>query len=353
MTNIHFYWFAPTNGDGQYLGTAKPEREANLENMVKVARAAENAGFEGILIPTGIPYLDSWMVGSAIVHHTKKLRPLVAFRPGFIAPTVASKLAATLDQFSNGRLLVNVVTGGSQKELAQDGDYTEHDERYERTAEFLDVIKKTWKKTSVTYKGEFFETTDAKLFPPLKQEGGIPIYFGGSSEIAKNIAAEHANVFLQWGEPVAQVKAQIEDVKARAEKFGRTLEYGVRLHIVVRETEEEAWKAAYNIISKIDKNVQQSIQSIKEGSDSIAQQRMTEIVANTDRFDKYSWTGIGQVRKGAGTAIVGTPDQVKEALEDYYIDAGVTHFILSGFPHAEEATRFGELVLPKFNKVHA
>lgn len=351
MTNVHFYWFAPTSGDGAHLGTAKPEREANLENILKVAQAAENAGFEGILIPTGVPYLDSWMVGSAIVHHTKKIRPLVAFRPGFIAPTVAAKIASTLDQFSDGRLLVNVVSGGSKKELAQDGDYTEHDERYERTGEFLEVVKKTWQEESVTHKGEFFETTDAKLFPPLKQQGGIPLYFGGSSHIAKNIAAEHADVFLQWGEPVAQVKAQIEDVTQRAASFGRTLQYGVRLHIVVRETEAAAWEAAHDIISKIDKNVQQNIQSIKEGSDSVAQQRMTEIAASTDRFDKYSWTGIGQVRKGAGTAIVGTPEQVKEALQDY-VDAGVTHFVLSGFPHAEEATRFGELVLPKFNEVH-
>lgn len=351
MTNVHFYWFAPTSGDGEHLGTAKPEREANLENITKVAQAAEEAGFEGILIPTGVPYLDSWLVGSAIVHHTKKIRPLVAFRPGFIAPTVASKIATTLDQFSNGRLLVNVVTGGSQTELAQDGDYTAHDERYERTGEFLDVIKKTWEQNSVTHKGKFFETTNAKLFPPLKQEAGIPIYFGGSSDIAKDIAAEHADVFLQWGEPVAQIKAQIEDVKARAAQRGRTLEYGIRLHIVVRETEEAAWEAAHNIISKIDQNVQQSIHSLKEGSDSTAQQRMTEIASTTDRFDKYSWTGIGKVRKGAGTAIVGTPAQVKEALQDY-VDVGITHFVLSGFPHAEEATRFGELVMPQFNEIH-
>ncbi|MGN5455278.1 MAG: LLM class flavin-dependent oxidoreductase [Candidatus Kurthia intestinigallinarum] len=350
MTNTHFYWFAPTNGDGEFLGTEKPQRPANLETITQVAQAAEDAGFEGILIPTGVPYLDSWAVGSAIVHHTKKIRPLVAFRPGFISPTVASKLAATLDQFSDGRLLVNVVTGGSQTELAKDGDYTEHGERYERTGEFLDVIKKTWQEDSVTHKGEFFETTDATLFPPLKQQAGIPIYFGGSSDIAKEIAAEHADVFLQWGEPVARIGEQIQDVKARAEKYGRTLEYGIRLHIVVRDTEEEAWAAAHHIISQIDTDVQQSIQQIKSGSDSVAQQRMTEIAAKTDRFDKYSWTGIGKVRKGAGTAIVGTPDQVKEALDDY-VNVGITHFVLSGFPHAEEATRFGKDVLPKFNPV--
>lgn len=350
MTNVHFYWFAPTSGDGEFLGTEKPQYEANLENVVKVAQAAEEAGFEGILIPTGVPYLDSWIVGSAIVHSTKKIRPLVAFRPGFIAPAVASKIAATLDQFSNGRLLVNVVTGGSQKELAQDGDYTSHEDRYKRTGEFLEVIKKTWSEPSVTHKGEFFETTEAKLIPELHQKDGIPVYFGGSSDIAKDIAAEHADVFLQWGEPVAQIKEQIEDVKQRAEKLNRTLEYGIRLHIVVRETEEEAWAAAHHIISKIDTDTQKNIEDIKSTSDSVAQQRMTEIASQTDRFDKYSWTGIGKVRKGAGTAIVGTPAQVEEALQDY-VNVGITHFVLSGFPHADEATRFGKDVLPRFNAV--
>lgn len=350
MTNVHFYWFAPTSGDGEFLGTEKPQYEANLENVVKVAQAAEEAGFEGILIPTGVPYLDSWIVGSAIVHSTKKLRPLVAFRPGFIAPAVASKIAATLDQFSDGRLLVNVVTGGSQKELAQDGDYTSHEDRYKRTGEFLEVIKKTWTEPAVTHKGEFFETTEAKLIPELHQKGGIPVYFGGSSDIAKDIAAEHADVFLQWGEPVAQIKSQIEDVKQRAEKLNRTLEYGIRLHIVVRETEEEAWAAAHHIISKIDTNTQKTIEDIKSTSDSVAQQRMTEIASQTDRFDKYSWTGIGKVRKGAGTAIVGTPAQVEEALQDY-VNVGITHFVLSGFPHADEATRFGKDVMPRFNAV--
>ncbi|OCS84631.1 LLM class flavin-dependent oxidoreductase [Caryophanon tenue] len=350
MTTPHFYWFAPTNGDGEFLGLQKPQREPSLEYLVEVAQATEEAGFEGILIPTGIPYLDSWMVGSAIIHNTKKIKPLVAFRPGFVAPTVAAKMSATLDQFAKGRLLVNVVTGGSQKELGQDGDFTEHGDRYARTGEFLDVITKSWAGETFSHEGKFFETKDAQLVPPLYQENRIPVYFGGSSDSAKEIAAQYSDVYLQWGEPVAQVKEQIEDVKARAEKLGRTLEFGIRLHIVVRETEEEAWQAAYHIISEIDDNVQEKMKNVFEETDSVAQKRMTEIARDTDRFDKYSWTGIGQVRKGAGTAIVGTPAQVEEALRDY-MDVGITHFVLSGFPHVEEARRFGQDVLPRFEAV--
>lgn len=350
MTKTHFYWFAPTNGDGEFLGLEKPQREATLDYLIEVAKATEEAGFEGILVPTGIPYLDSWAVGSAIIHHTNHIKPLIAFRPGFIAPTVASKLAATLDQFAKGRLLVNVVTGGSQQELAQDGDFTNHENRYNRTNEFLDVITKTWQEEVVSHKGEFFDIKNHKLNPSLYQKEGIPIYFGGSSDSAKEVAAKYANVYLQWGEPVAQVKEQIEDVKERAIKYNRTLEFGVRLHVVVRDTEEEAWEEAYHIISKIDDSVQKKIQEVFSETDSIAQKRMTKVALQGDRFDKFSWTGIGKIRKGAGTALVGTPAQIEEALNDY-VEAGVTHFILSGFPHVEEARRFGQHVLPRFTTI--
>jgi len=350
MSNVHFYWFAPTNGDGEFLGLARPQREPTPEYLIEVAQAAERAGFEGMLVPTGIPYLDSWLVGFAIAQHTRRIKPLVAFRPGFIAPTVAAKLSATFDRFTKGRLLVNVVTGGSPKELGQDGDFLDHDERYERTREFLDVILKCWTGETFSHKGRFFEVRDAQLVPPLHQPGRIPIYFGGSSDIAKEIAARYADVYLQWGEPVAQVKAQIEDVRSRAARYGRAPEFGVRLHVVVRDTEREAWDAAYRLISRIDEDVRRKMDRVFEETDSVAQRRITELVRQGERFDKCTWTGIGKIRKGAGTALVGTPDQIEEALQDY-IDAGVTHFILSGYPHAEEALRFGDDVLPRFAKI--
>lgn len=343
----HFYWFAPTNGDGRYLGLKQPEREPTFEYLVDVAQTAEKAGFEGILIPTGIPYLDSWLVGSAIIHKTKYIKPLIAFRPGFVSPTVASKMAATLDQFSKGRVLVNVVTGGSEKELAQDGDYLSHQQRYERTDEFLTVVKETWRGESFHHDGEFFNVTEGKLIPTLYQEKGIPIYFGGSSDVAKEIAAKAADVYLQWGEPIASIQEQIQDVENRAKKYNRQLEYGIRIHIVVRDTEQEAWDAAYNIISKIENPVQSNLNRYYETVDSVAQKRMNVLTAENERFDQYSWAGIGKIRKGAGTAIVGTPEQVKAGLQAY-IDIGVTHFILSGFPHKEEAEIFGEKVLPLF-----
>ena len=346
---VHFYWFAPTNGDGEFLGLKVPDRKPTLDYIIQVAQTAEKAGFEGILIPTGIPYLDSWLVGSAIIHNTEKIKPLIAFRPGFVAPTVAAKMSATLDQFSEGRILVNVVTGGSAKELGQDGDFLEHDDRYRRTDEFLEVIKKAWAGEEFDYQGEYFMIKQGKLIPPIHQSPNIPIYFGGSSDIAKEIAAKSADVYLQWGEPVEQIKQQIEDVKQRAKKYGRELEYGVRIHIVVRHDEKEAWEAANHIISKIDQSVQNNMNHYYETTDSVAQKRMNELTKQGDRFDKYGWSGIGRIRKGAGTALVGTPEQIREGLQEY-INAGVTHFILSGFPHFEEASRFGETVLPLFKE---
>ncbi|WP_019123069.1 LLM class flavin-dependent oxidoreductase [Brevibacillus massiliensis] len=345
---IHFSWFVPTNGDGEYIGLARPEREATLDYLGKVAQAAEAAGFSGILIPVGAPFLDSWMVASAICQCTSKISPLVAFRPGFVAPTLAAKMAATLDQFSGGRLWVNVVTGGSPSEQGQDGDFLEHDRRYQRTDEFLTIVRKLWQESSVSFEGEFFSVRNAALYPSNYQRRQLPVYFGGSSEAAKEVAAKHADVYLQWGEPVEEVRRQINDVKRRAAAYSRQLEFGVRIHVIVREGEEEAWAAANRLISRIDPVVEQRMQDYYRRADSVAQQRMSQLLEGAMRFGKHKWAGIGRVRKGAGTAVVGTPEQVKEGLMEY-VDAGVNHFILSGFPHLEEAERVGNLVLPLFS----
>ncbi|MBO1578748.1 LLM class flavin-dependent oxidoreductase [Bacillus sp. XF8] len=344
---IQFYWFAPTSGDGQYVGTQKPERPPTLDYLVSIAQKAEEAHFDGILIPTGTPYLDAWMVGSAIIHATKSISPLVAFRPGFISPTVAAKMASTLDEFSRGRLMVNFVAGGSSVELGQDGDFLEHDLRYERADEFLDIITNLWKGQLVDYQSNFYKVEKANLIPKNYQNRNLPIYFGGSSHAAKEVAAKYANVYLQWGEPANEIRQQLQDVQERAKAYNRSLEFGIRIHIIVRDTEEEAWKAAHHLLSEVNTKVKNKMSTYYKEADSVAQKRMNDLLTGDYRFGKYKWAGIGTVRKGAGTAIVGTPKQVREGLQEY-IDLGVTHFILSGYPHLEEVERFGELVMPLF-----
>jgi alkanesulfonate monooxygenase len=344
--SIQFYWFAPSNGDGSRIGLKKPERAPTLDYLVKVARTVEEQGFDGILVPVGIPFLDSWMVGSAIVHHTSRLKPLIAFRPGFIAPSLAAKMASTLDQFSAGRLTINVVTGGSPYELGQDGDFTGHDERYTRTDEFLTVVRKLWDQSVVDHEGNYFKLSQSTLIPAHYDGRKPPIYFGGSSPAALEVAAKHADVYLQWGEPLAEVKKQIEELRRRAEKYGRfDIELGIRIHVIVRDTEEEAWAAARLLLEDIEPEVEARMANYFKEADSVAQTRMNELLKGDYRFDKNKWAGIGRVRKGAGTAVVGTPQQVWEGLKEY-MELGVTHFILSGFPHVEEAERFGRTVLP-------
>lgn len=345
---VRFSWFTPTNGDGERIGLTKPEREPDLDYIVAVAKTAERVGFDGILVPVGTPFLDSWMVGSAVVHHTSKIRPLIAIRPGFIAPALSAKMAATLDQFSGGRIDINIVTGGSPYELGQDGDFLSHDERYSRTSDFMNVLRKLWEEKQVDYEGPFYAVKDAVLIPRNKQPK-IPVFFGGSSDAGKEVAARHGDVYLQWGEPVEEVRRQIEDVRARAGKYGRTLEFGIRIHVIVRETEKEAWEAADRLVSDIDPAVEQRMKQYYREADSVAQSRMNRLLQGDYRFDKFKWAGIGRVRKGAGTAVVGNPEQVREGLQEY-VDIGVTHFILSGFPHLEEAERTGQLLLPLFEK---
>ncbi|MED4599784.1 LLM class flavin-dependent oxidoreductase [Paenibacillus validus] len=343
---LHFSWFTPTNGDGERIGLKKPEREPNLNYIVEVARASERAGFDGILIPVGTPFLDSWMVGSAVVHHTSTIRPLIAIRPGFIAPSLSAKMAATLDRFSGGRIDINIVTGGSPSELGQDGDFLPHDKRYERTEDFMEVLWKLWEEEKTDYEGPYFSLKDAQLVPRNIQSK-IPAYFGGSSDAGKEAAARYGDVYLQWGEDAREVAEQIEDVRSRAGKYGRTLEFGIRIHVIVRDTEKEAWEAADKLVSDIDPSVELRMSEYYREADSVAQQRMNRLLQGDYRFGKHKWAGIGRVRKGAGTAVVGNPEQVREGLQEY-IDIGVTHFILSGFPHLEEAERVGQLLLPQF-----
>lgn len=347
MSRIHFSWFTPTNGDGAHIGLSKPEREPSLDYVIKVAQAVEKSGFDGILVPVGTPYFDSWMVGSAIVHHTTTLRPLIAIRPGFIAPSLSAKMASTLDLFSGGRIDINIVAGGSAHELAQDGDFVDHDVRYERGDDFMEVMNKLWEGDHVDHTGPHYSIKDGVLIPKNIQRK-IPAFFGGSSDAGKESTAKYGDVYLQWGEPVEEVRAQIEDVRRRAAAYGRELEYGVRIHVIVRDTEEEAWAAADKLVSIVDPAVEARMREYYQTADSVAQSRMSVLLQGDFRFGKFKWAGIGRVRKGAGTAVVGTPEQVREGLQEY-IDVGVTHFILSGFPHLEEAERVGATVLPLFN----
>lgn len=346
--NLNLFWFLPTHGDGRYLGTTEGGRAVDLPYLQQIALAADNLGYYGVLIPTGKSCEDSWLVASALAPVTKTLRYLVAVRPGLQPPSLAARMAATLDRLSGGRLLINVVTGGDPVENKGDGIFLSHEERYTVTREFLEVYSRLMKGEKVDFAGEHIRVEGAEiLFPPV-QEKGPPLYFGGSSDAAIDVAANQIDTYLTWGEPVEQVAEKLAVVRQRAQESGRTLSYGIRLHVIVRETEEEAWAAADRLISHLDEETIAAAQKIFARMDSAGQARMSALHQGSReslRIAPNLWAGVGLVRGGAGTALVGNPQQVADRIREYQA-LGIGNFIFSGYPHLEEAHRFAELVMP-------
>jgi alkanesulfonate monooxygenase len=353
-SHANVLWFLPTHGDGRYLGTAVGGRDVNLNYLRQIAQAADDLGYYGVLLPTGRSCEDSWVVASALAPLTERLRFLVAVRPGLQSPTVAARMTATLDRISAGRLLINVVTGGDPIENKGDGIFLSHDERYAVTREFLAVYRELLAGGVVNYRGEHIAIEDGRLMYPPVQRPHPPLYFGGSSESANRVAAETIDKYLTWGEPPAQVAEKINHVAALAEDKGRRLSFGIRLHVIVRETKAEAWQAADDLISHVSDDTIASAQTIFARMDSVGQQRMAQLHrGRRDRLEVSPnlWAGVGLVRGGAGTALVGDPETVAERMKEY-IALGIDTFILSGYPHLEEAYRFAELVFPLLPLAH-
>jgi alkanesulfonate monooxygenase len=342
------YWFLPSSGDSRYLGQTKYGRLVTNDYLRQVAVAADSLGYDGLLIPTGVGCEDPWVTASTLAPATQRLRLLLAFRPSLLLPGVAARMAAALDRASGGRLQVNIVPGGDATELAADGVRLTHDDRYAQADEFLQVWKQLLTGRKTDFDGKYFQIKGARnLFAPVQQPHP-PVYFGGSSPAAHAFAARHADVYLTWGEPPAAVAEKIADVRARAAALGRTVSFGIRLHVIVRETQAEAWQAASELISRLDDATIAKAQQHFASMDSEGQRRMAAL--HGGRRDQLEispnlWAGVGLVRGGAGTSLVGDPDIVGARLKEY-ADLGVDTFVLSGYPHLEEAYRFAELVFP-------
>lgn len=345
---LDILWFIPTHGDGRYLGTNTGGRAADHTYFQQVAQAADRLGYTGVLLPTGRSCEDPWITAAALASVTKNLKFLVAVRPGLMQPAVAARMASTFDRLAEGRLLINVVAGGDPYELAGDGLFISHDERYEATNEFLDIWRSLLKGETVTYSGKHLKTENGRLLFPPAQHPHPPIYFGGSSKAGQETAAKHADVYLTWGEPPHLVKEKIQSVKRQAEKEGRNVRFGIRLHVIVRETEQEAWQAANRLISYLDDETIAAAQNAMKRTDSSGQKRMVQLHQGNRTNLEISpnlWAGIGLVRGGAGTALVGDPETVASRIKEY-ADLGIESFIFSGYPHLEEAYHFAEKVFP-------
>jgi alkanesulfonate monooxygenase len=349
MRNMDVLWFIPTHGDGRYLGTSIGGRALTPEYMQQLAGAIDSLGFTGALLPTGRSCEDAWITASSLIAVTQRMKFLVAIRPGISSPGMAARMAATFDRISKGRLLINVVTGGDPAELAGDGLHLSKDDRYALTDEFLSVWRDVMRGEVVDFAGQHLTIQGSKLLFPPVQSPYPPLYFGGSSPAAKRVAAKHVDLYLTWGEPPAQVAEKIAEVRQLAAEYGRTVRFGIRLHVIVRETESQAWEAANQLIKHLDDRTIAAAQSALGRSDSEGQRRMMQLHNGSRANLEISpnlWAGVGLVRGGAGTALVGDPDTVAARMLEY-ADLGIDTFIFSGYPHLEEAYRVAELLFPK------
>ena len=346
------FWFLPTSGDTRYLGTSDFGRAPTNAYMRQIAVTAEHLGYDGLLIPTGSSCLDPWVTAASLAPITQRIKLLVALRTSLGAPVSTARQAATLDQALGGRLLLNVVPGGDAAELAADGIFLDHDARYAHAAEFLTIWRRLLSGETVDFEGEHFKIEQARNYFPPVQKPYPPLYFGGSSNAAHELVASQLDAYLTWGEPPQAVAEKFADVRARAARHGRQVKLGVRLHVIVRETNEEAWADAARLISKLtDEDIAKSQASFAR-MDSVGQARMAAL--HGGRRDKLEvapnlWVGVGLVRGGAGTALVGDAATVAERLQEY-VDLGADTFVLSGYPHLEESIRFAELVFPLLGK---
>ncbi|MGW4408576.1 LLM class flavin-dependent oxidoreductase [Nonomuraea sp. NPDC004702] len=358
---MRFHWFLPTTGDGHDVRSAitttdayRPSaRPATVAYLTQVARAAEQAGFEAALTPVGAGCPDPWIVCAALAQHTERLRLLVAFRTGYALPTLLAQQAQSFQEISGGRLLLNVVTGGDPVEQRAYGDFLDHDARYARTGEFLHVLRRAWDGAPFDHHGEHYRVESGGLPAPLDPRP--PLYFGGASPAAEQVAARHADVVLMWGEPPQAVAERVARLRTLSAAHGRTLGYGLRVHVIARDTNEAAWAEADRLLTGMDPGRIAEAQRRFARYDSVGQRRMVDLHAGGTReleIHPGLWAGVGLVREGAGTALVGSYDEVAAMFHEYAA-AGVEEFVLSGWPHLEEAYRVGEHVLPRVPRTAA
>jgi alkanesulfonate monooxygenase len=353
--SLRFHWFLPTSGDGRDIvggghgvatGAAGAVRPASLAYLGQIARSAEQLGFEAALTPTGAWCEDAWLATAMLTEVTERLKFLVAFRPGLISPTLSAQMAATFQRYSKGRLLLNVVTGGEAAEQRAYGDFLDKAARYQRCGEFLDIVTRLWHGETVTTDGAHLRVDGAKL---SRLPDPVPdLYFGGSSAHAGPVAARYTDVYLTWGEPPDAVAAKLRWMEGLAAEAGRTLRYGIRLHVIARDTAAEAWQQAERLIENVDPAAVRKVQEGLARSESEGQRRMRELHGGSmDNLEVAPnlWAGVGLVRGGAGTALVGSHTEIADRIEEY-AKLGISEFILSGYPHLEEAYWFGEGVLP-------
>jgi alkanesulfonate monooxygenase len=319
--------------------------EIDLAWLRDFSRAHEAADFDKVLVGYTSTAAEGFVVAGYAAAHTERLAYLIAHRPGFVAPTLAARKAATFDHVTGGRLALHIITGGSDADQAKDGDWLDHDTRYRRTDEYLMLLRRMWTEARpFDHEGEFYKVV--KAFSEVKplQAPGVPLYFGGASEVAHRIGARHADVYMLWGEPLAAVKQRIAEVRDAALPFGREPRFSVSLRPIIAPTEARAWDKARDILAKVQ--AKQGDRTLPN-PEAVGAQRLVDFAREADVHDKRLWTPIAAAVGGSGnsTALVGTPEQVAESLLDYY-ELGVSTLLIRGFDPLADAVEYGRELIP-------
>jgi alkanesulfonate monooxygenase len=351
---LEFLWYVPNTVESGHRGDDSAEGWGTLDFSASIARTAEDHGFDGALIGAGWGRTDTFTLATAIAARTSRFKPLAAIRPGYWRPAPFACAGATLDQLSQGRLLVNIITGKDDHRAY--GDFEEQPAgRYARTLEFMKLVKRLWTENDVTFKGEYFQVEHSTCLPRPYAGGYPPLYFGGASPEAEVVAAEAADVQLMWGETLAMVEERIDRLERLSRSFDREhpLQYGLRITVVVRESSDEAWRAAEAKLHGWEGNLDRRIEPNRSGQGSVGQQRLVDLESKGEVLDRCLWTAPTRYGTGAAsTWLVGSADEIVATLQDY-VDIGLTHFILSDTPYREEAARVGDLVIRRMGSMQA
>ncbi len=341
MLGIH--WFLPTGGDSRdVLPTEGSRRAPDIGYLAQVAKACDELGYAAVLTPCGTGCEDAWIATAALLPLTTRLHFLVAFRPALLSPTLAAQMASTYQRVSGGRLKVNIVTGAEAAELARFGVWEDKDTRYERTGEFLRIMRAAWSGEPAAFTGQHYRVegaTTREIPDPIPE-----IWFGGASPAAEQVAAETVDVYLAWGEPPAMVTERLDRMRALAAAAGRTLRFGIRFHVIARPTAEAAWAEADRLVAGMDPAAVAAAQADFDRTQSVGQRRQAELARGamgSERMEIHPnvWAGIGMVRGGVGTALVGSHEEVADRIEEYH-GLGFDEFHPLGLP----APRGGVLV---------
>jgi alkanesulfonate monooxygenase len=355
-----FDWFIPIDGDGEHIGTLQAERPPTFEYLRRVVQTAEDGGFYSLLIPTrfanglfeeSAPLAETWTYATALAAVTRRIRFLIAVRPGFISTGLFAQMVAALDQISGGRVDVNVVPGGIAGDFERLGEASDHDTRYDRAEELIAALRALWAKPEpVSFEGKHVRLNGALVSPgPVDREGpvgrGPQFYVGGASDRALAFAGRQADAYLAWILPPEQLGPLFERTRAHFRAAGRREPaFGLRTHLVMRPTEDEAWRACDDLLSRAEIRVREQRQAVFAGTPMVGQRAQARAYEE-HRVGRHLWNGISTVRVNCGTAIVGTPEQVADELMQYW-RLGVDEFILSGYPHVEECERVARELLP-------